>query len=141
MPFGRGSPSWYDLTKLESRRRQVIDNQDQVERLLRRLTDVLPLAALATPALVADLRERSSSAKITWHCQVTDIFYAGDEGGVMCHVIFDQEEKEQVFLVSITHLAFDRRLPIAREIASYQKHRIKRIRRRENTTDTSATYH
>jgi hypothetical protein len=118
----------------------VIDNQDQVERLLRRLSGVLPLAALATPALMADLRERSSTAKITWHCKITDIFYAGDEGGVMCHVIFDQEEKEQVFLVSITHLAFDRRLPIAREIASYQKHRIKRIRR-ENTTNASAAYH
>ena len=139
MPFGRASPSWYDLGS-NHEGRQVIDNQEQVKRLLRRLTDVLPLAALATPALVADLRERSSAAKITWHCQVTDICYAGDEGGVMCHVIFDQEEKEQVFLVSITHLAFDRRLPIAREIASYQKHRIKRIRR-ENTTDAPATYH
>lgn len=125
----------------ESRGRQVIDNQDQVERLLRRLADVLPLAALATPALVAAyFREQSSAAKITWHCKVTDILYAGDEGGVMCHVIFDQKEKEQVFLVSITHLAFDRRLPIAREIASYQKHRIKRIRR-ENTTDAPAAYH
>jgi hypothetical protein len=138
VPFGHGSPNWYDLGKFESRGPQLIDNQDQVERLLRRLTDVLPLAALATPALVADLRERSSAAKITWHCQITDIFYAGDEGGVMCHVIFDQEEKEQVFLVSITHLAFDRRLPIAREIASYQKHRMKRIRR---ATDAPATYH
>ena len=124
----------------ESRGRQVIDNPDRVERLLRRLADVLPLAALAPPALVADLRERSSAAKITLHCKVTDILYAGDEGGVMCHVIFDQKEKEQVFLVSITHLAFDRRLPIAREIASYQKHRIKRIRR-ENTTDAPAAYH
>ncbi len=118
----------------------MIDNQQQVERLLRRLTDVLPLAALATPALLADLRERSSAAKITWHCKVTDVFYTGDEGGVMCHVIFDEEEKEQVFLVSITHLAFDRRLPIAREIASYQKHRIKRIRR-ENTAGAPTAYH
>jgi hypothetical protein len=101
---------------------------------------VLPLAALATPALLADLRERSSAAKITWHCTVTDVFYTGDEGGVMCHVIFDEEEKEQVFLVSITHLAFDRRLPIACEIASYQKHRIKRIRR-ENTAGAPTAYH
>ena len=30
---------------------------------------------------------------------------------------------------SITHLTFDRRLPLAREIAAYQKHRVKRIRR------------
>ena len=31
--------------------------------------------------------------------------------------------------MSITHLASDRRLAIAREIAAYQKRRIKRIRR------------
>ena len=58
----------------------------------------------------------------------------------MCQVIFDEDEAEQVFLVSITHLAFDRRLPVAREIAAYQKHRIKRIRR-ENAGDAPAAYH
>jgi hypothetical protein len=55
--------------------------------------------------------------------------YVGDEGGFMCHLTFDEAEKEKVFLVSITQLSFDRRLPVAREIALYQKHRIKRIRR------------
>src|SRR5258705_13808592 len=52
----------------ESRGRQVIDNQDQVERLLRKLTEVLPLSALATPVLMANLRGRS--AKITLDCKV-----------------------------------------------------------------------
>ena len=90
----------------------MIDNQDQVERLVRNLTEVLPLSARATPALMADLRERLSAAKITWNCKVIDVFYTGDEGGITCHVIFDEEEKQQVFLVSITYLVFDRRLPI-----------------------------
>jgi hypothetical protein len=53
--------------------------------------------------------------------------YAGDEGGIMCHLTFDEAEKEEVFVVSITPLSFDRRRPVAREIAFYQKHRIKRI--------------
>ena len=70
----------------------MIDNQDQVERLLRNLTEGLPLPAHATPSLMTDLRGRSSAAKITWDCKVTDVFYTGDEGGVMCHVIFDEEE-------------------------------------------------
>jgi len=124
----------------ESRGRPVIDNQDQVERLLRKLTEVLPLSALATPVLMANLRGRSSAAKITLDCNVIEVIYAGDEGGVMCHVTFDEEEKDEVFLVSITHLAFDRRLAIAREIAAYQKHRIKRIRR-DSATDAPAAYH
>ena len=118
----------------------MIDNQDQVERLLLKLTEVLPLPALVPPALMANLRGESSAAKITLDCKITEVLYLGDEGGVMCHVTFDDEQKEKVFLVSITHLAFDRRLPVAREIAAYQKHRIKRIRR-DNATDSSATYH
>jgi hypothetical protein len=118
----------------------VIDDQDQAVRLLRKLTEVLPLSALAAPALLAHLRGRSSAAKITLDCVVTKVFYLGDEGGITCHVTFDEEEKEEVFLVSITQLAFDRRLPVAREIAAYQKHRIKRIRR-NNVTPTPAPHH
>jgi hypothetical protein len=118
----------------------VIDNQDQANRLLRKLTEVLPLSALATPALLAHLRGRSSAAKITLDCVVTKVFYLGDEGGITCHVTFDEEEKEEVFLVSITQLAFDRRLPVAREIAAYQKHRIKRIRS-DNVSAAPAPHH
>jgi hypothetical protein len=55
-------------------------------------------------------------------------------------VTFDELEKDEVFLVSITHLFFDRRLPIARDIAAYQKHRIKRIRR-NNVTAAPALRH
>ena len=62
-------------------------------------------------------------------CQITWIHYAGDEGGILCKLDFGQEDTDQAFFVSITHLTFDRRLPLAREIAAYQKHRVKRIRR------------
>ena len=88
---------------------------------------------------MANLRGRSSAAEITMNCKVTKVFYLGDEGGITCQVTFD-EKKEEVFLVSITHLAFDRRLAIAREIAAYQKRRIKRIRR-DSATNSCATYH
>jgi hypothetical protein len=118
----------------------VIDDQDEAERLLRKLTEALPLSALASPALLANLRGRSSAAKITLDCKVTKVFYLGDEGGITCHVTFDEDEKEEIFLVSITHLAFDRRLAVAREVAAYQKHRIKRIRR-DNVSATPAPHH
>ena len=118
----------------------MIDNQDEVERLLRELTKALPLSALATPALMANLRQQSSTAKITLDCKVTKVIYAGDEGGVMCHLTFDEKDATEVFLTSITHLAFDRRLPVARKITAYQKHRIKRLRR-DGSTDAPAAYH
>lgn len=118
----------------------MIDNKDQVERLLLRLTEVLPLPALVPPALMANLRGQSSAAKLTRDCKITEVIYEGDEGGVLCHVTFDDEQKKEIFLVSITHLAFDRRLPVAREIAAYQKHRVKHIRR-DSANDSSASYH
>ncbi len=46
----------------------LIDNRDQVERLLGKLTESLPLSALVTPALMATLCERSSTTKITLDC-------------------------------------------------------------------------
>jgi hypothetical protein len=72
---------------------KVIDNQDQTERLLRKLTEVLPLSALATPPLMANLRGRSSAAEITMNCKVTKVFYLGDEGGITCQVTFDEKKR------------------------------------------------
>ena len=72
--FGSGSPDWYDLGNLESGSRRVIDIQDEVERLLRELTKALPLSALATPALMANLREQSSTANITPDCKAPRSF-------------------------------------------------------------------
>jgi hypothetical protein len=43
--------------------------------------------------------------------------------------VFDDDPDGQAFFVSMTHLRFARSAPFSREIASYQKHRLKRIRR------------
>jgi len=114
---------------LESAEFHMIDNPAQVERLLQRLQNALPLPAFASPALVGSLRERSSTTNITTRCEVTAISYAGDEGGIMCHLTFHEDASTEGFVVSITHLAFDPRLPVVREVSAYQKHRIKRIRK------------
>jgi hypothetical protein len=37
---------------------------------------------------------------------------------------------EKAAFTSITHLRFDARLPLAREIAAYQKHGVKHLQRR-----------
>ena len=48
----------------------------------------------------------------------------------MCRLDFAQETEKDVF-ASITHLRFDPGLPLAREIAAYQKHHVKRLRRQQ----------
>jgi hypothetical protein len=107
----------------------VIDNPLQAELLIAKLKAALPLSATVSPPLLAQLREQAPGLDLSPQCQITEIYYAGDEGGILCKLDFGQEDTDQAFFVSITHLTFDRRLPLAREISAYQKHRIKRIRR------------
>jgi hypothetical protein len=107
----------------------MIENMDKVGRTMGKLRAALPFPARIPPALMATLRGRSAGAEIAAEGMVKDVFYMGEEGGITCNVTFDEEEHSEVFLVSITQLAFDRRLPFAHDIEAYQKHRIKRIRR------------
>ena len=106
----------------------MIDNPDQVERLLAKLQNALPVPVRVTSELAATLLDKAHSATVKSACSVTWISYAGDEGGIMCRLSFGDESENAVF-TSITHLRFDPHLPLAREIAAYQKHRVKRLRR------------
>ena len=118
----------------------MIDNPVQVERLIAKLTAALPISATATPAAMALLREQAAGIDLPPSCQITGIHYAGDEGGIVCKLDFGNEPEQKVFFASITHLAFDRRLPLAREIAGYQKHRLKRVQR-AHPSPSSWPYH
>jgi hypothetical protein len=61
---------------------------------------------------------------------VTWVSNAGDEGGIVCKLsVVGEAGKKLEFFVSTTHLDFDRRSPLTREIVAYQKHRVKKLRR------------
>lgn len=107
----------------------MTDNPDQAGRLSAKLQAALPLPARMTPELAATLQSGAAVPHTSTACSVTSISYAGDEGGVMCELDLQNENGKAIY-VSITHLRFDPRLPAARDIAAYQKHRIKHIRRR-----------
>jgi hypothetical protein len=107
----------------------MIDNPEQTERLVAKLTQALPFPALTAPPTLAALKEQAPDLDLTPRCRVTQIHYAGDEGGILCKLDFGVGEDRKVFYVSITHLTFDPGLPLAREIAAYQRHRVKRLRR------------
>lgn len=89
----------------------------------------LPLRARTTPRRVALLQERSPACKFPLACDVVEVFYAGDEGGILCTLDLGDRAATDVHIVSISHLAFDRTVPMAPDIEAYQRHRIKKIRR------------
>jgi hypothetical protein len=107
----------------------MIDQPESTERLIAKLNDALPVPARLTPELQATLQRQHPGAAIPAHATITWISYAGDEGGIVCKLDLGPDVEKAAF-TSITHLRFDARLPLAREIAAYQKHRVKRLQRR-----------
>src|ERR1700761_7884086 len=102
----------------------MIDYPEQVERLMERLSTALPIPARLTPEVQMT---QQRGVTMTTDCSVTWISYAGDEAGIVCRLETPAETAEAVF-ASSTHLRFDPRLPVTREILAYQKHRVKRLR-------------
>jgi hypothetical protein len=106
----------------------VIDNREQVERLLDKLRASLPLSAAVTPELGAQIRQTLPEVELK-RCRVIRVDYAGDEGGIMCALDFGQEKHREAFFVSITYLRFAGAATLSRAITAYQRHRLKRLRR------------
>jgi hypothetical protein len=106
----------------------MIDRPEHVERLMAKLNAALPIAARVTPEVQAKLREGADGLAVPANSTVTWVSYAGDEGGIVCRLDFGQDTPKAVF-ASITHLRFDPRMPLAREITAYQKHRVKHLQR------------
>jgi hypothetical protein len=108
----------------------MIDNPRQVTELLAKLQAALPIPAVMTTALAASLRKRMPDPPITRDCEVVFVANLGDEGGIMCQIAAGGVVDEQrPLLTSITHLDFHPRLALARDIAAYKKHRVKKLRR------------
>ena len=61
-------------------------------------------------------------------CTITRLHYLGDEGGIVCKLDLGPAVQHEAY-VSITHLRFDPRLKLSRNVTAYQKHRVKRLRR------------
>ena len=106
---------------------RLIDRLETVERLVARLSEALPVPARITAELQASLCRQTGIA-VPARCAVTWITNMGDEGGIVCKLDLGSDAGKEAF-TSITHLRFDPRLPLAREITAYQKHRVKRLRR------------
>ena len=94
----------------------------RAEQLVQKLRRALPLTAHGRPSLTAALRRRLPGGCRVPRVTIIDVFDAGEKDGLMCRVDVQGAIDEPVIVVApITHLAFNRRLPIAHEIAAYRK--------------------
>jgi hypothetical protein len=105
----------------------MLDNPEKTTKLLAALKAAVPFDVELTEWLVKRLRAQHHAGADQKHHAVSDLSYAGDEGGIVCHIVL--LEKQEALVVSLTHVHVPRSMPLATAIADYQKHRVKKLKK------------
>jgi hypothetical protein len=104
----------------------MIDNPSTVARLVEQMQGHLPIPAFPTKEIVRILRRGGLKVSVDRALSVKRVFYAGDEGGIICDVTPSRGAK-QVYVVSLTHLRIAPDHPLFAPILAYQHERVRRI--------------
>ncbi len=104
----------------------MIDNETEVQELIKLLNEHAPMRAYATSPLVNAVRQAGASINVNDPVQIDSVLYLGDEGGIACAI--EVSGGRSVVVTSLTHLRIDRGHPLARQIEAYQLDRTKRLR-------------
>ena len=109
----------------------MIDDPVKIERLMEMMKQSLPTPTNITPYLALELAKQSPDMRIPDRCNVIDVVYSGDMGGILCCLDIGGPDAKNAHIVSMTHLAFSRNIPLARDIAAYQRHRNKKLKQQQ----------
>ena len=104
----------------------MIDDYEQAMRLLHGMEAQLPIPARPTATMRRALRNQRSMVRRDQRLFIDHVFYAGDEGGIMCGIKLSEDGKD-VLAVSITNIQVDRHHPLAKKIRTYQQERKRRL--------------
>jgi hypothetical protein len=105
----------------------MLDNPEKTARLLTALKAALPFEVELTTRLIEQLQSEGVAGTDRGPHRVTDLSYAGDEGGIVCHIT--PPERREALFVSLTHVRVPRPMPLAKAVADYQKHRAKKLKK------------
>jgi hypothetical protein len=105
----------------------MLDNPEKTARLLTALKAAVPFEVALTLAVVKHLQAENADSADQAHKCVSDVSYAGDEGGIVCHIL--SPGKREALVVSLTNVRVPRSMSLAAAVADYQKHRVKKLRK------------
>ena len=110
----------------------MLDHPEKTARLLTALKAAAPFDVELAPSLIEYLHAENVVDADRTHHVVSDLSYAGDEGGIMCH-LSRSDETGRALVVSLTHIRVPRSMPLARAVVDYQKHRVKKLKKQDRT--------
>ena len=105
----------------------MLDYPRKTEELLALLEDAVPFEVEIAPAVIKQLRDYHATVAEKTRYVVSKLSYAGDEGGIMCHLIPPQGQ--EVVVISLTYVRTPRPMTLAAPILAYQRHRLKKLKK------------
>ena len=109
----------------------MLDRPEKTQQLLAAMKAATPFEVELAPSVIAHLRTQQVAVAVKPQQIVTAISYAGDEGGIVCHL--EPEEGRGALILSLTHVRVKRALPFAAAVLDYQKHRVKKLKKQNGT--------
>ena len=105
----------------------MLDHPEKTPKLLAALKAAVPFEVELTERLVNQLRAQLHAGADQKHYIVSDLSYAGDEGGIVCHIV--RSEAQGALVVSLTQVRVPRSMPLAAAVADYHNHRVKKLKK------------
>jgi len=93
--------------------------------LTTKLENEIPVTAYPIRELVQIFRSKGKPITLKSKLTITSVFNSGDISGIMCTVM---ENEGNVIVCSLTHLIFDSKFHLYKDIIDYQQKRSKRIK-------------
>ena len=109
----------------------MLDKPEKTYQLLAALRAAAPFEIELPPSVITHLRAQQVAITAAPRQIVTQISYAGDEGGIVCHMA--PEEGRDALIVSLTHVRAMRSSPFVAAVLDYQKHRMKKLKKQNRT--------
>ena len=104
----------------------MLDDPEKTQQLLTTLKASLPFEVDLTPSFAQHLRAQHVALGARNRQMVSEVSYAGDEGGIVCHIA--PPDGREVIIVSLTHVRVPLSMPFAVKVLQYQKYRINKLR-------------
>ena len=93
--------------------------------LTKKLENEIPITAYPIRELLQIFRDKGNPITLKSKLTITSVINSGDISGIMCTVM---ENDDNVIACSLTHLIFEPKFHLYKDIIDYQRKRYKRIK-------------
>src|SRR5258708_29413325 len=103
----------------------MLDNFEKTTWLLTALKAAVPFEVEVLPSVIKHLQSENCTITNPTRQLVSDLSYAGDEGGIVCHI--SHEGKREALIMSLTHVRVPRTNRLAAAARALAEHPRKQL--------------